>query len=250
MPAESYRGFLSVFYPIYFALTLIFQLLLAFLIIKHSPPTIHLLRGIMLLGCLFQVIMALLTFLNQTRIVTTKSPMEVWSYGYLQSPEPWLSYTVYQITEVSGKTTRVPGILVWRENWLQFIVADYSRHFLDNLRNFLPEISSGNWQGSEEVEHCQVVCQLLLPIIAICSENTYLISSEMALIIDFCDYDCQEPIVGHGNSGATEINQHISQSWCGFHNNFLCQIHKTSACLQLDSIHILLLLGANIEFVQ
>ncbi|EFP03574.1 CRE-SRD-36 protein [Caenorhabditis remanei] len=100
MQADGYRTILSIFYPIFFVVTITAQVFLLFLIIKHSPKSIHMLRIILGMTCVFQIILAFSSSFIQVRFVTTRKPIEMWSYGLCRRFEPWICYCFYQTEQV------------------------------------------------------------------------------------------------------------------------------------------------------
>ncbi|CAA94164.1 Serpentine Receptor, class D (Delta) [Caenorhabditis elegans] len=117
MIAAEYRSLLFGIYPIFFFFTLIAQLFLLFLIVKHSPKSIHMLRIILGLTCIFQIVLAFSSFFTQIRFITTKKPIEMWSYGLCKHFEPWICYCFYQAEQL---TALASGLTIYGTFFLKY----------------------------------------------------------------------------------------------------------------------------------
>ncbi|CAB54284.1 Serpentine Receptor, class D (Delta) [Caenorhabditis elegans] len=99
--AEDYIFLSSIFYPVSSTLAVSVQFFLLYLIVKHSPKHLNFLRATLALTSVFQIILIIVTYFTQVRYQTTKTPIEIWTYGYCRFFEPWICNCFYQIMQLS-----------------------------------------------------------------------------------------------------------------------------------------------------
>ena len=99
-----YRIVLSFLNPILFVLALLFQPLLIYTIIRHSPSNLKSLKAVLLNTSCFQLLHATTAFLTQFRQVSNLSPIQIWSYGPIRHLEAHYCYIVYHILQVIRNT--------------------------------------------------------------------------------------------------------------------------------------------------
>ncbi|UMM43474.1 hypothetical protein L5515_018954 [Caenorhabditis briggsae] len=75
------------------------------------------LRIILALTCIFQIILAFSAFFVQVRFVTTKKPIEMWSYGVCRHFEPWVCYCFYQTEQMSAMAS---GLTIYGTFYLKY----------------------------------------------------------------------------------------------------------------------------------
>ncbi|CAD6192451.1 unnamed protein product [Caenorhabditis auriculariae] len=82
---DDFRLVLSTYYPIHFSITIILQVYLLFLLIRHTPVQMRGLRIFLLKTSLVEVTVAILIFLTQSRLIVSNNSVAILCYGPIKS---------------------------------------------------------------------------------------------------------------------------------------------------------------------
>ncbi|CAL2051363.1 unnamed protein product [Caenorhabditis brenneri] len=115
-----YRTILDILYPSFMVLVLPSQLLLIYIILRHSPKYLQTMKHLLLTNCILQLISVVIVCLVQPRQVSNLTPIEVWCYGPLRHFEAIVPYTMYFITQAS---TLASSVLVFLTIYLKYEAA-------------------------------------------------------------------------------------------------------------------------------
>uniref|UniRef100_A0A1I7TN77 G_PROTEIN_RECEP_F1_2 domain-containing protein n=1 Tax=Caenorhabditis tropicalis TaxID=1561998 RepID=A0A1I7TN77_9PELO len=96
---DAYRDFLTIFYPLFFTLTILTQAILLYLIFYHSPRSLKTMKVFLGNTCFFQVLLVVVTCASQFRMISTSVPIELRSYGPCRYFEAWVGYSLYQMLQ-------------------------------------------------------------------------------------------------------------------------------------------------------
>uniref|UniRef100_A0A8R1DU67 Uncharacterized protein n=2 Tax=Caenorhabditis japonica TaxID=281687 RepID=A0A8R1DU67_CAEJA len=94
---EIYLSFLSYFYPSFFCLGILAQIVLLFMILRHTPQTMSILRAILANTSICQLCLLVHCCASQFRMITTDIPVVLRSYGPAHKYfKPWVMYALHQ----------------------------------------------------------------------------------------------------------------------------------------------------------
>ncbi|EGT40775.1 hypothetical protein CAEBREN_04395 [Caenorhabditis brenneri] len=115
-----YQTILNILYPSFMVLVLPSQLLLIYIILRHSPKYLQTMKHLLFINCILQLISVVIVCLVQPRQVSNLTPIEVWCYGPLRHFEAIVPYTMYFITQAS---TLASSVLVFLTIYLKYEAA-------------------------------------------------------------------------------------------------------------------------------
>ena len=100
--SSMYRAILSVLYPIFFIIVFPSQLLLIYIILRHSPKYLKTLQLVLFCNCVSQIVSLVLCCLLQTRQVSHLTPIEIWCYGPMRHFDAVIPYSMYFVAQVTN----------------------------------------------------------------------------------------------------------------------------------------------------
>ncbi|CAA92163.1 Serpentine receptor class delta-44 [Caenorhabditis elegans] len=119
-----FRKILSVLNPTVFVLSLCFQIILIYTIIRHSPKNLSTLKAILLTNCCFQLLQSSMVFFTQIQLVNHLVPIELWSYGPCRHFEAFMCYSMFHILQTSSL---VSGLTVFLTTFMKYQAARHVR---------------------------------------------------------------------------------------------------------------------------
>ncbi|EFP03577.1 hypothetical protein CRE_19156 [Caenorhabditis remanei] len=99
--SSMYRAILSVLYPIFFIIVFPSQLLLIYIILRHSPKYLKTLQLVLFCNCVSQIVSLVLCCLLQTRQVSHLTPIEIWCYGPMRHFDAVIPYSMYYVAQAA-----------------------------------------------------------------------------------------------------------------------------------------------------